>query len=139
MGTSGAQKLKAPIQDRPRPTLKRLLRKEVSSHQKKVVGLSEEVVAKEADITNLTSNLEIFTNGKLDIEEAVTNLLAEKESLEGRLENSNAEFNANFHNIEAYAIFSNYFTNVGHHEVLNALRLEHPDLDISSLEAMFLW
>ncbi|KAL2471702.1 hypothetical protein Adt_39838 [Abeliophyllum distichum] len=38
---------------------------------------------------------------------------------------------------EAYTNFSNYFASVGHQEVMATLQLEHPDLDITFLEAMF--
>ncbi|KAL2559476.1 Uncharacterized protein Fot_04215 [Forsythia ovata] len=52
--------------------------REAPSCKEYVTKLSEEVAAKEAEIAKLKSNLEASAKGKLDAEEAYTNLLAEK-------------------------------------------------------------
>ncbi|KAL2461898.1 hypothetical protein Adt_45318 [Abeliophyllum distichum] len=72
-----------------------------------------------------------------ETETDVSRLFYKKNELEGKLENTEAEFVANFHNIEAYANFFDYFAKVGQQEVLATLRSEYLDLNIASLEARF--
>ncbi|KAL2532485.1 hypothetical protein Adt_05836 [Abeliophyllum distichum] len=74
---------------------------------------------------------------KLEVEEAYINLLAEKKSLEEKLENTEPKSTNNFHNIEAYSSFSDYFANVGHQDVLPALCVEYPELDLTPLTDKF--
>ncbi|KAL2498304.1 Uncharacterized protein Adt_23854 [Abeliophyllum distichum] len=47
------------------------------------------------------------------------------------------KFVANFHNTEAFSNFSDYFARVGQQEVLTALRTDHPDFDVKTLETRF--
>ncbi|KAL2517344.1 Uncharacterized protein Adt_13591 [Abeliophyllum distichum] len=67
----------------------------------------------------------------------VTRLLGEKNEMEAKLKNVEADFIANFHNTEAYTNFSDYFAKVGHQKVLAALRAERPDLDLGPLGDRF--
>ncbi|KAL2508960.1 hypothetical protein Fot_32607 [Forsythia ovata] len=45
---------------------------------------------------------------------------------------------ANFYHTKAYTNFSNFFSSMGHQEVIAALQSKHPNLDVASLEAKFL-
>ncbi|KAL2492711.1 hypothetical protein Adt_28339 [Abeliophyllum distichum] len=62
--------------------------------------------------------------------------MGEKE-VEARLASAEADFVENFHNIEAYTNFADYFARVGQQEVLTVLRNNHPDFDVKNLEARF--
>ncbi|KAL2504905.1 putative abhydrolase domain-containing protein [Abeliophyllum distichum] len=92
--------------------------------------LLEEAKSLDEEISGLRKDLELFENGKKEVE-------AGKREVEARLANAEADFVANFHNTEVYTNFSNYFARVGQQEVLTALRNDHPDFDVKSLEARF--
>ncbi|KAL2471987.1 Uncharacterized protein Adt_40123 [Abeliophyllum distichum] len=62
---------------------------------------------------------------------------AGRKEVEVKLANAEADFVANFHNTEAYTNFSDYFSRVGQQEVLSALRKDHPNFNLGSLEARF--
>ncbi|KAL2480312.1 hypothetical protein Adt_33278 [Abeliophyllum distichum] len=95
------------------------------------------IEACKAKAGKLRKSLENFDRIRDEAKARVTKLLDEKKGLEGKLEKTEADFTINFHHTEAYISFSNFFANVGHQEVIAALRLEHPDLDHTSLEAKF--
>ncbi|KAL2474650.1 actin cytoskeleton-regulatory complex protein pan1-like [Abeliophyllum distichum] len=73
--------------------------------------------------------------GKIEVEAARDSMMTEKEDLVKKLQVAEANFDANFHLTEAYASFSNYFASVGQQKVINVLRSEHPDFDLTALEA----
>ncbi|KAL2497585.1 putative abhydrolase domain-containing protein [Abeliophyllum distichum] len=101
---------------------KRKLKEECDSYELEVTRLKEAEACKvEAD--RLKESLEAYEKGRKE--------------LEVKLENAETEFVANFHNTNAYTDFSDFFAKVGHQEVLAALRFEHPELDISFMEAKF--
>ncbi|KAL2465638.1 putative abhydrolase domain-containing protein [Abeliophyllum distichum] len=92
--------------------------------------LLEEAKSRDEEIFGLRKDLELSENGKKEAE-------AGKREVEARLANAEADFMANFHNTEAYNNFFDYFARVGQQEVLTALRNDHPDFDVKSLEARF--
>ncbi|KAL2505146.1 hypothetical protein Adt_20767 [Abeliophyllum distichum] len=85
----------------------------------------------------LRRDLEASKRGKKEAEAKVAQLVGEKKEMEAMLECVEAEFEANFHNTDAYTNFSDYFSRVGHQEVLAVLRTDHPSLNLGSLQAMF--
>ncbi|KAL2494988.1 hypothetical protein Fot_38745 [Forsythia ovata] len=86
---------------------------------------------KSEEMLKVKSDLEEILKGKVEVEAIRDFVMAKK------LQDADANFLANFHLTEAYTIFSNYFASVGQQEVINALRSEHPDFDLSSFEAKF--
>ncbi|KAL2491583.1 hypothetical protein Adt_27211 [Abeliophyllum distichum] len=89
----------------------------------------------EAEITRLSTYLKVSVNGRLDREEAYTNLLVEMKSLEEKLENEEIGFTANFHNTEAYSNLSALFASL--QDVIVALRTEFHELCVATLEVKF--
>ncbi|KAL2481580.1 putative abhydrolase domain-containing protein [Abeliophyllum distichum] len=96
------------------------------------------------EVQSLRGNLESSENSRKEAESDVARLMEEKKEMEeklrnveAKLENAEAEFVANFHNTEAYTNFSDYFARVGQQKVLTALRNDHPNFDIGTLEARF--
>ncbi|KAL2518514.1 Uncharacterized protein Adt_14761 [Abeliophyllum distichum] len=92
--------------------------------------LLEEAKSRDEEISGLRRDLELSEIGKKEAE-------AGKREMEARLASAEADFVANFHNTKAYTNFSDYFARVGQQEVLTALRNNHPDFDVKSLEARF--
>ncbi|KAL2532446.1 Uncharacterized protein Adt_05797 [Abeliophyllum distichum] len=92
--------------------------------------LLEEAKSRDEEVSCLRKDLELSENGKKEAE-------AGKGEVEARLSNAEADFVANFHNTEAYTNFSDYFARVGQQGVLTALRNDHSDFDVKSLEARF--
>ncbi|KAL2517247.1 hypothetical protein Adt_13494 [Abeliophyllum distichum] len=99
--------------------------------------LQSESESRELEAQRLREDLEVFKKVRKEAESEVARLLGEKKEMEAKLESVEADFIANFHNIEAYTNFSNYFARVGHQKVLAMLRVEHPDLDLRPLQARF--
>ncbi|KAL2474987.1 hypothetical protein Adt_35723 [Abeliophyllum distichum] len=102
--------------------------KEAANKEKR--RLQEEAKSRDEEISGLRKDLESSENGRKEAE-------AGKRKVEAKLANAEAEFVANFHNTEAYTNFSDYFARVGQQEVLTALRNDHPEFDVKSLEARF--
>ncbi|KAL2498506.1 putative abhydrolase domain-containing protein [Abeliophyllum distichum] len=92
--------------------------------------LLEEARSRDEEISILRKDLANVENGKKETE-------AGKREVEVRLANAEADFVENFHNTEAYTNFLDYFARVGQQEVLTALKNDHLDFDIKSLEARF--
>ncbi|KAL2541511.1 hypothetical protein Adt_02489 [Abeliophyllum distichum] len=72
------------------------------------------------EVQSLRENLESSENSRKEAESEVARLMGEKkemeeklENAEAKLENTEADFVANFHNTEAYTNFSDYFARVG--------------------------
>ncbi|KAL2505850.1 Uncharacterized protein Adt_21471 [Abeliophyllum distichum] len=92
--------------------------------------LQEEAKSRDEEISCLRKDLELSENGRKGTE-------AGKREVEAKLANAEADFVANFHNTEAYINFFDYFARVDQQEVLIALRNDHLDFDVKSLEARF--
>ncbi|KAL2505186.1 Uncharacterized protein Adt_20807 [Abeliophyllum distichum] len=92
--------------------------------------LLEEAKSQDEEVSGLRKDLAIAEDGRKEAE-------AGKREVEARLASAKADFVANFHNTEAYTKFVDYFARVGQQEVLTALRNDHPDFDVKSLEARF--
>ncbi|KAL2479993.1 hypothetical protein Adt_32959 [Abeliophyllum distichum] len=92
--------------------------------------LLEEAKLHDDEIQSLRRDLESSENGRKEAE-------AGRKEVEVKLANVEADFVVNFHNTEAYTNFSDYFARVGQQEVLTALRKDHSNLDIGTLEARF--
>ncbi|KAL2497509.1 Uncharacterized protein Adt_23059 [Abeliophyllum distichum] len=92
--------------------------------------LLEKAKSRDEEISGLRKDLELSENDSKGAE-------AKKREVEAKLANVEADFVANFHNTEAYTNFFDYFARVGQQEVLTALRNDHPDFDVKSLEARF--
>ncbi|KAL2474393.1 hypothetical protein Adt_35129 [Abeliophyllum distichum] len=90
------------------------------------------------EVEGLSSSLEASENGQKEAESEVAKLLGEIKEMEEKLGSIDDEYVANFHTTEAYANFSDYFTKVGHQEVLAVLKLDYRDFNLGSLEARFL-
>ncbi|KAL2545924.1 hypothetical protein Fot_15157 [Forsythia ovata] len=99
--------------------------------------LREKSEASKAEAGKLRENLEESERRREEAKAEAAKLFGEKKELEWKLENAEADFTTNIHHIEAYTNFSNYFASVGQQEVMEALRSEHLDLDITSLEDKF--
>ncbi|KAL2517261.1 hypothetical protein Adt_13508 [Abeliophyllum distichum] len=99
--------------------------------------LQSESESRELEAQRLREDLEVFKKVRKEAESELARLLGEKKEMEAKLESVEADFIANFHNIEAYTNFSNYFARVGHQKLLAMLRVEHPDLDLRPLQARF--
>ncbi|KAL2489518.1 hypothetical protein Fot_42810 [Forsythia ovata] len=99
--------------------------------------LAAEATARKDEISKLKSDLEACLKEKMWVETVRDAVMAEREDLAKKLQDADANFVANFHLTEAYTSFFNYFASVRQQEVINALRTEHLDLDLSSLEAKF--
>ncbi|KAL2481173.1 hypothetical protein Adt_34139 [Abeliophyllum distichum] len=97
----------------------------------------EESASCRLEAEGLRLSLEASEKGRKDAEAEMARLLAKEKDMEEKLRSVEVEYVANFHNIEAYTNFSNYFAKVGHQEVLAVLRLDYPDFNIGSLEARF--
>ncbi|KAL2540229.1 hypothetical protein Adt_01207 [Abeliophyllum distichum] len=100
--------------------------------------LLEELSLHRAEAEGLRGSLEASEKGRKDAEAEIVRLLDQQKEMKKKMESVEANYVANFHNTEAYTNFSDYFAKVGHQEVLAALRSEHPDFSISSLEVKFL-
>ncbi|KAL2527522.1 hypothetical protein Adt_12576 [Abeliophyllum distichum] len=100
--------------------------------------LTAEAFARHEEILKLKSELEESFKEKVEVEAVWDSVMAENEDLVKKLQDAEANFIANFHRTEAHASFSNYFASVGQQEVINVLRSEHLDFDISVLKAKFL-
>ncbi|KAL2533014.1 putative abhydrolase domain-containing protein [Abeliophyllum distichum] len=96
--------------------------------------LLDEAKSHEQETQSLRENLEVAKTERKEAEAEVARLLGEKKEMEAKLGNVDTEFVANFHNTEAYTYFSDYFTKVGHQEVLTVLRIDHPSIDLRPLE-----
>ncbi|KAL2505377.1 Uncharacterized protein Adt_20998 [Abeliophyllum distichum] len=92
--------------------------------------LLEEAKARDEEVLGLRKDLANAEDGRKEAE-------AGKREVEAKLANAEANFVANFHNTEAYTNFTDYFARVGQQEVLTALRSDHPDFDVKTLEARF--
>ncbi|KAL2455328.1 Plus3 domain-containing protein [Abeliophyllum distichum] len=92
--------------------------------------LLEEAKFRDEEIQSLRRDLESSENGRKEAE-------AGRKEVEAKLANAEADFVANFHNTEAYTNFYDYFARVSQQEVLTALRKDHPNFDLGSLEARF--
>ncbi|KAL2476718.1 Uncharacterized protein Adt_37454 [Abeliophyllum distichum] len=92
--------------------------------------LMDEAKSREEEMSGLREELAKSEKGKKEAEDG-------RKEVEARLANAEADFVANFHNTEAYTNFADYFARVGHQEVLTALRNDHPELDVKSLETRF--
>ncbi|KAL2487341.1 hypothetical protein Adt_32097 [Abeliophyllum distichum] len=99
--------------------------------------LLEELSFHRLEAEGLRRSLEASEKGRKDVETEITRLLDQKKEIEKKMESVEADYVANFHNTEVYTNFSDYFAKVGHREVLAAIRSEHPNFNISSLEARF--
>ncbi|KAL2498116.1 putative abhydrolase domain-containing protein [Abeliophyllum distichum] len=96
------------------------------------------------EVQCLRGDLDSSESSRREAESNAARLLGEKKemeerlgSVEAKLENAEAEFVANFHNIEAYTNFSDYFARVGQQEVLAVLKNDYPNFDVGTLEARF--
>ncbi|KAL2519183.1 Uncharacterized protein Adt_15430 [Abeliophyllum distichum] len=92
--------------------------------------LLEEAKSREEEVSSLRKELADAEKAKGEAEDG-------KKEVEAKLANAEADFVANFHNTEAYSNFSDYFARVGQQEVLTALRTDHPDFDVKTLETRF--
>ncbi|KAL2491650.1 hypothetical protein Adt_27278 [Abeliophyllum distichum] len=92
--------------------------------------LLDEAKSREEEMSGLREELAKSEKVKKEAEDG-------KKEVETRLANAEADFVANFHNTEAYTNFADYFTRVGHQEVLTALRNDHPEFDVKNLEVRF--
>ncbi|KAL2487154.1 Uncharacterized protein Adt_31910 [Abeliophyllum distichum] len=101
---------------------------EAANKEKK--RLLEEAKSREEEILGLRNELGNAESSKKEAEDG-------KKEVEARLADAEADFVANFHNTEAYTNFADYFARVGHQEVLTALRNDHPEFDVKSLEVRF--
>ncbi|KAL2528854.1 hypothetical protein Fot_21455 [Forsythia ovata] len=102
-----------------------------------VERLKGEASCRQSEISSLQADLDVSTKVRSDAKGVYVNLLAEKKMLEEKLAGTEAEFTANFHNTEAYALFSAFFASVGHQEMITALRNDFSTLVIASLEVKF--
>ncbi|KAL2513169.1 Plus3 domain-containing protein [Abeliophyllum distichum] len=93
--------------------------------------LLEEAKSRDEEVLGLRKDLANAEDGRKEAE-------AGKREVEAKLANAEADFVANFNNTEAYTNFTDYFARVGQQEVLTALRNDHPDFDVKTLEARFL-
>ncbi|KAL2505424.1 hypothetical protein Adt_21045 [Abeliophyllum distichum] len=116
---------------------KRLLKEDSTSHLLEVARLREKVEVSKVEAEKLRKNLEDSDRRMEKAETEATKFLSEKKELEGKLENAKANFVVNFHHTEAYTNFSNYFSSVGQQEVMAVIYSEHPNLDITFIEAKF--
>ncbi|KAL2512256.1 Uncharacterized protein Adt_17856 [Abeliophyllum distichum] len=92
--------------------------------------LLEEAKSREEEVSSLRKELADAEKARGEAEDG-------KKEVKARLANAEADFVANFHNTEAYSNFSDYFARVDQQEVLTALRTDHPDFDIKTLETRF--
>ncbi|KAL2494837.1 hypothetical protein Fot_38594 [Forsythia ovata] len=99
--------------------------------------LAADASAREEENLKLKSDLDECLKENVEVEAIRNSVMAENEDLAKKFEDADANFVANFHLIEEYTSFSNYFASVGQQEVITALRSERPDLDFSFLEAKF--
>ncbi|KAL2526843.1 hypothetical protein Adt_11897 [Abeliophyllum distichum] len=103
--------------------------------------LGADLKVSDSNVLHLTRRSWMMTmlcrRGGKEVEAEIARLLGEKKEMEGKLENVEAEYVANFHTTEAYTNFFDYSAKVGHQEVLAVLRSEHSDLNIGSLEKRF--
>ncbi|KAL2528841.1 hypothetical protein Fot_21442 [Forsythia ovata] len=113
------------------------MQKEASTRSSEVERLKGKTSYRQSEISSLQADLEASAKERSNAEGAYVNLLAEKNMHEDKLAGAEAEFNANFHNTEAYASFSAFFASIRKEEVITALRNDFPTLDIDSLEAKF--
>ncbi|KAL2532304.1 hypothetical protein Adt_05655 [Abeliophyllum distichum] len=106
--------------------------------KKKEVDASEAISRSDQIKQYLGSTLALAKKRKkVEAETIRDSVLAEKEDLAKKLQEVEASFVANFHLTKAYTSFSNYFASVGQQEVISVLHKEHPNFDLSSLEAKF--
>ncbi|KAL2497916.1 hypothetical protein Adt_23466 [Abeliophyllum distichum] len=108
---------------------------EAANEEKKC--LLEELSLHRVEAKGLRRSLEASEKSRKDAEAEIVRLLDQKKEMEKMIESVEADYVANFHNTEGYTNFFDYFAKMGHQEVLAALRSEHPDSSISSLEARF--
>ncbi|KAL2485780.1 Uncharacterized protein Adt_30536 [Abeliophyllum distichum] len=112
-------------------------RKKLRELNKEKRRLQDKSESRELEAQSLRGDLEASEKGRKEAEAEVARLLGEKKEIEAKLECVEAEFVVNFHNTEAYTNFFDYFTGVGHQEVLATLKTDHPDLDLGSLKVRF--
>ncbi|KAL2470966.1 Uncharacterized protein Adt_39102 [Abeliophyllum distichum] len=99
--------------------------------------LQEEAKSRDEEVSSLRQELANAAKGKKEAEDGKEEVEARLKEVEAKLANAEADFVANFHNTEAYSNFSDYFARVGQQEVLTALRTDHPDFDVKTLETRF--
>ncbi|KAL2504533.1 Uncharacterized protein Adt_20154 [Abeliophyllum distichum] len=99
--------------------------------------LQEEAKSRDEEVSSLRQELANAAKGKKEAEDGKEEVEARLKEVEAKLANAEADFVANFHNTEAYSNFSDYFARVDQQEVLTALRTDHPDFDVNTLETRF--
>ncbi|KAL2486717.1 hypothetical protein Adt_31473 [Abeliophyllum distichum] len=108
---------------------------EVTNEEKRLLREKSTFYRLEAE--GLRGSLEASEKGRKEVEVEIARLLGEKKEMDRKLESVEAEYDANFHNTEAYTNFSDNFAKIAHQEVLAMLRSEHPNFNIGSLEDRF--